>query len=150
MNSHRREPSFSSHSFSSQPPVEQTKAVRAIRTPFGTRVMKTITCERCQKSDHISFIPKDGRPILCRTCAEEVHNVIDEPVTRWREWLAPCVKCGKQIPTFAEQKRKEHDAPTQTAPRLCQECELGEQSQRRKDAKRPIGMHPLVVKKKKP
>jgi CxxC-x17-CxxC domain-containing protein len=35
------------------------------------RVEATVTCSRCGKETTVPFVPKQGRPVLCRECYQE-------------------------------------------------------------------------------
>ena len=67
------------NSYDSSEPEKKTKApkVKKIRTEFGTRVARRITCTACGKSDTIDFVPQAGGAIVCRQCAYEKYNVHD-------------------------------------------------------------------------
>ncbi len=114
------------------------KEIRAVRTPHGTRVMKTIVCSRCGKNDTISFVPKNANELLlCRDCAEIDMGVTEESAVPRHERRVKCKVCGDPM------------LQADGAEPICQKCELVQQAARRKSAKKPEGVHPLLVKRSK-
>ena len=77
-------------------PEKKTKApkVKKVRTEFGTRVARRITCTACGKSDTIDFVPQDGGAIVCRQCAYEKYNVHDPDRKDFSEYDYDCSTCG--------------------------------------------------------
>lgn len=136
-----------------KPPTKRPKQISDVRTPFGTRVMKTITCSSCGKTDQLSFVPKDGRPILCRRCAERDLDVIDATSAHSSDRLTSCKHCKQEL--LVERRpapRREDEALPAPLPEelgLCQDCRLALRAERRKVAKKPKGVHPLVIKRGK-
>ena len=120
------------------------QSIRSVRTPHGTRVMRSITCTRCGKSDTLSFVPKDNHGMFCKDCAALDLQVLEESPIRKDEKLIRCMDCGQGTVVgkleLAEAKGKLR----------CQACDLKQRDLRRKSARRPGGVHPVVVKKTKP
>ncbi len=139
-----------------KPPVKastatESKPIRAVRTPYGTRVMKTITCRKCGREDQLSFVPKEGAPLLCRSCAERELNVVEESGLMSADRLVACSKCGKEV-RVAKRPRKPREGETIVADPfegLCDTCRFAAQADRRQRAAKPSGVHPLIVKGKK-
>src|SRR4051812_30117285 len=108
----------------------EKRVVRDVRSPHGTRVMKTITCSRCGKQDTIAFVPKKGeQTILCRACAEETLGVVEESSQRTEDKIEVCESCGKRFPSrplkerFVSDKQKElQSLMSQDKRTLCTEC----------------------------
>lgn len=118
--------------------------IRSVRTPHGTRVMRSITCSRCGKTDVLSFVPKDNRAMFCKDCAALDLEVLEESPIKKNDKLIRCMDCGQATVVgkleLAEAKGKMR----------CQACDLKQRDVRRKSAQRPGGVHPVVVKKTKP
>ena len=135
----------------------EKRFVKDVRSPHGTRVMKTITCSRCGKQDTIAFVPKKGeQPVLCRDCAEETLGVTDENARRTEDKIEVCESCGKRFPfrpkkeRFVSDKQKELQAlMSQDTRTLCTECRAKAAAEKRATAKKPRGLHPIVVKRTK-
>lgn len=118
-------------------PKKPQTVIRAVRTPHGTRVMKRIVCTQCGKSDTLAFVPRDNHPMLCKECAELDLAVRDESPTKKSERTVKCRVCAKAVVAGPDDDK------------ICHECQLKEQATRRKDAPKPKGVHPLVVKRSK-
>lgn len=50
----------------------EIKRVGGARNAHGTRIARRVQCRRCEKSDHVAYVPKDRSKALCRDCAAEV------------------------------------------------------------------------------
>jgi CxxC-x17-CxxC domain-containing protein len=127
----------------------QPKEVRAVRTPHGTRVMKRIVCSHCGKSDTLAFVPRDNHPMLCRECAELDLSVRDESPMKKHERTVKCRVCGKATVTATSAPPADAIGAADRTDPICHDCALAAQAARRKDAPKPKGVHPLVVKRSK-
>lgn len=105
------------------------QAVRKVRSPHGTRVARSITCNRCGKSDTVAFAPRDASRALCRKCAAETLGIEDREAGIRVERTLTCTDCGKEeLTTF-----------TGEDPFLCRDCAQGiwtKQGDRSKSAER--------------
>lgn len=119
----------------------QPKSIRSVRTPFGTRVMRTITCARCGGTGSLSFVPKDNRAMYCQSCAAIDLAVSEESPIKTSDKLVRCMDCNE--PTVAS---KTELFETRGKAR-CQPCDLKYREARRKSALSPGGVHPVVVKR---
>lgn len=138
-----------------KPPPRQPKVVSDVRSPHGTRVMKRIVCSRCGKSDMLPFVPKAGESPLCQSCAQESFNVISENEQGSADKYIACRRCGTKFPA-AKKPREQfvprglEDVADQLTQRdlneLCIECRGITAVERRNLAKKPRGVHPIVVK----
>lgn len=136
----------------------QRKVVREVRSPHGTRVMKSIVCSSCGKTDYINFVPKDGAPLLCGDCAERDLNVVDEVRANSTDKYSQCERCGKRYPAAPKRpprpsprdslKDAELLIPADNRP-LCPECKAEVAAERRAVAKKARGGRPIVIKGKK-
>jgi hypothetical protein len=139
----------------SKPEKPQRKVVREVRSPHGTRVMKSIVCTKCKKTDYISFVPKDGAPLLCTSCAEKELNVVGEVKHFSQDKYARCERCGKDYPAGPKRPPRavhiDKDAelliPKDTRP-LCADCKVEVAAERRAVAKTARGGKPVVIKRK--
>ncbi|MCC6810126.1 MAG: hypothetical protein IT381_22035 [Deltaproteobacteria bacterium] len=142
-----------------KPSKPERKVVRAVRSPHGTRVMKSIVCSSCKKTDYISFVPKDGAPLLCQSCAEKSLNIVSEDRDLSADKYEPCERCGKPYPAGPKRKPKpgskeaERDKDAQLlVPRdnrkLCGDCRLAFAAERRQAAQKARGGKPIVIKAK--
>lgn len=75
-----------------QPPRETTQA-RKVRSPFGTRVARKITCSSCGAEDTIHFAPRTGQEPLCRRCAADQLGVVDYDAGIAPERQEKCERC---------------------------------------------------------
>ena len=134
------------------------KVVSDVRSPHGTRVLKRIVCSRCGKSDTLQFVPRADEAPLCQACASEQHNVISENDSQSGDKYVACKSCGTK---FAVAKRpREVFVPKglegmedlltpKDATDHCLDCRKKLAIERRNLAKKPAGVHPLIVKGKR-
>ena len=67
---------------------------RKVRSEFGTRVARKVTCSACGAEDTIHFAPKDDERALCRRCAADRLGVIDVEANIGPERRERCDRCG--------------------------------------------------------
>ncbi len=140
---------------SGAPSTRKPKVVSDVRSPHGTRVMKRIVCSRCGKSDTLPFVPKAGEAPLCSACAELAFNVTTETAQASADRMVACKSCGNLFPT-PKRPREPHtpkgleDVADLLSPKeameLCLDCRTKLAARRRNVAKKPTGVHPIVVK----
>jgi CxxC-x17-CxxC domain-containing protein len=139
-----------------KPPPKKSRIVSDVRSPHGTRVMKRIVCSSCQKSDTLSYVPKAGEPVLCKDCSAR-SNVVTEGDSMSADRMVSCKKCGTPFPLA--KKPREVFVPKglegmadllspRDAMTLCASCRNIVAEERRNLAKKPRGVHPVVVKKR--
>jgi|GEM_PF-2608780 len=137
-------------------PSSLHRMVKTIRSEFGTRVAKRITCSHCGKSEHVSFIPHENKPIYCRACAELELGVVDDSLGEKQEILTTCPGCKQVFSTFLlPEKKFKKPMPGATPPasltaqrqNYCKHCYTNIRAKERDVAYKSIGVHPLVKKK---
>lgn len=83
----------------------------------GTRVLVTIECTRCSKTDTLPFKPKSRKGVLCRACAQEVLG------PNWhRGLMGPEGTVERSCPVCSKMFVVRADAPVDE---LCWDCERG-------------------------
>ncbi len=107
----------------------ESKAMRKVRTPHGTRVARAVVCSYCGKEDTVPFAPRKSTQTLCRQCAADLLGVPDEESGIRLERDLTCTECGKE----------ERTSYTGEDPFQCKDCMLGiwtKQQDRTKTAER--------------
>ena len=78
--------------------ARKNNPIRKVRSPFGTRVARKITCSSCGAQDTIHFSPKPGQKPLCRQCAAQQFGVVDHSSSIGPQEQTKCERCGLYLP----------------------------------------------------
>jgi len=94
-------------------PDRRHKARKTVRERYGTKVAFRVTCTACGKDDTLPFVPRAGRDVLCRACAEEKLGVVNHDADS-AGFTFDCGNCG--VEAWIPRK------PKREGPLLCRNC----------------------------